>query len=263
MYFNKKSLKKLSLKKLSECIVCGRLPVLELLKAGKRTVNKLIVSKTATGSTISEIICLAKQKGITIYRVPLKKIKKISDFSQGIAADVSPIEYIGLFDLIKKSKKSINPFIVLLDSVKDPHNLGAIIRNCVFFGVDGIIIPKRRAVNVNMTVSKVSAGAVDHISISRVSNINLSIDLLIENGFLIVGTTEKGELLLEKTNLTFPLAIIMGNEGFGLHNLTKKKCDFLISIPQYTNNTINQVSSLNVSSASAIIVYEVTKKRKI
>lgn len=237
-------------------IIYGRNSVLELLKAGKRTVNKVMVSKTARGTAIEEIISLAKKKNIAIHSVPPEKLDKYSDNSQGIAAEVSPMEYIEIDDLIKDSKKKEKPLLVVLDGIEDPHNLGAIIRNCVAFGADGVIIPKWRAAGVNETVSKSSAGAVEHIPISRVTNTNQTIDLLKEEGFWIAGA-ENGGQTLEEAKLPFPLAIIIGSEGFGLHSLTKKNCDFLISIPQE-----NTISSLNASCASAVILYEISKKRK-
>ncbi|MDR3196150.1 MAG: 23S rRNA (guanosine(2251)-2'-O)-methyltransferase RlmB [Endomicrobium sp.] len=251
MYKNRNNRKELSF----ENIIYGRNSVLELLKAGKRAVNKLMVSQTARGSAISEIINLAKHKGIAVHSVPPEKLDRFSERSQGVAVEVSPTEYVELEDLIKQSKRSPKPLLVILDGIEDPHNLGAIIRNCVAFGADGAIIPKWRAVGVNETVSRASSGAVEHISISKVANVNQAIDLLKENNFWIAGA-ENGGQSLEDADLPFPLAVIIGSEGFGLHNLTKKHCDFLISIPQKT-----AISSLNASCASAVILYEFSKKR--
>ncbi|MDR2436950.1 MAG: 23S rRNA (guanosine(2251)-2'-O)-methyltransferase RlmB [Endomicrobium sp.] len=247
---NKNDRKELQL----ENIIYGRNPVLELLKAGKRTVNKLIISQTARGTVISDIIDLAKQKDIAIHSVPPEKLDRFSEQSQGVAVEVSPTKYLDLKDLIKQSKASTKPLLVIIDGIEDPHNLGAIIRNAVAFGADGVIIPKWRAVGVNETVSKASAGAVEHISISKVVNINHSIDLLKENNFWIAGA-ENGGQSLETLDLPFPLAVIIGSEGLGLHHLTRKNCDLLISIPQKST-----ISSLNASCASAVILYEIFKK---
>jgi len=241
----------------SENIVFGRNPVLELLKAGKRTVNKIMIAQTARGAAITDIINLARSKGIAVHNVPPEKLDKFSDNSQGVAAEVSAMEYLEIEEMIEKSKKNAKPLLVLLDGIEDPHNLGAIIRNCVAFGADGVIIPKWRAAGVNETVSKASAGAVEHIAVSRVVNTNQTIELLKENGFWVAGA-ENGGQLLEEAKLPFPLAIVIGSEGFGVHALTKKNCDFLISIPQQ-----NTISSLNASCASAVILYEIFKKRDI
>jgi 23S rRNA (guanosine2251-2'-O)-methyltransferase len=234
-------------------MVYGRNPVLELLKAGKRQINKILISQTARGDAISEIIKLAKTKGIALHNVPPDRLDRFSENSQGIAAEVSAIDYIEIEDLIDTAKKNPNPLLVLLDSIEDPHNLGAIIRNCVAFGAHGVVIPKWRAAGVNDTVSKTSAGAVEHISISRVSNLNQTIDLLKEKGFWIAGA-ENGEKDIRNADLPFPLALIIGSEGSGLHRLVKEKCDYLISIPQK-----NTISSLNASCAAAVILYEITK----
>jgi 23S rRNA (guanosine2251-2'-O)-methyltransferase len=242
----------------SNDIVYGRNPVFELIKAGRRSVNKIIISKTAKGPIISKIISLARQKNITVHNdIPSEKFRKFCQYSQGVIAEVSPIEYIDLIDLIKKSKNSKRQLFVILDSIDNPSNLGAIIRNCVIFNANGIIISKWRTVGINGTVLKSSTGAVEHISISRVANINQAISLLKKHGFWIIGAECNSGQILETVNLSFPLAVIIGSEGFGLHNLVKKNCDFLVSIPQ--NNTI---SSLNVSCASAIILYEIFKKYK-
>ena len=243
-------------KDFSENIVFGRNPVLELLRAGKRTVNKIMVAQTARGNSVTEIINLAKSKGIAIHNVPPEKLDKYSENSQGIAAEVSAMEYVEISDLIALSKKNDKPLLVILDGIEDPHNLGAIIRNCAAFGADGVIIPKWRAAGVNETVAKASAGAIEHIPVSKVVNTNQTIDLLKKQGFWIAGA-ENGGQNLEEAKLPFPLAIIIGSEGFGLHSLTKKNCDFLISIPQ-----TNIISSLNASCASAVILYELSKKRR-
>jgi 23S rRNA (guanosine2251-2'-O)-methyltransferase len=252
MYKNRKNNKEQT-----EDIIYGRNPVLELLKADKRVVNKLMVSHTARGSAISEIIAIAKQKGIAVHNVCPEKLDKFSKYSQGVAVEVSPINYLDLKDLIKIAKQSPKPLLVVLDGIEDPHNLGAIIRNCVVFGADGVIIPKWRAVGVNATVSKTSAGALEHIAISRVSNVNQAICLLKENNFWICGA-ENGGQNLDKMELPLQLAVIIGSEGFGLHSLTKKHCDFLISIPQK-----NTISSLNASCALAVILYGIQVKRNI
>ncbi|MDR3113826.1 MAG: 23S rRNA (guanosine(2251)-2'-O)-methyltransferase RlmB [Endomicrobium sp.] len=238
-------------------IVFGRNPVIELLKAGKRTVNKILLAQTARGTAIDEIVRLAKSKGVALHSVPPEKLDKFGQNSQGVAAEVSAMEYIDIDDLIKKAKLSKNPLLVILDGIEDPHNLGAIIRNCAVFGADGAIIPKWRAAGVNETVAKASAGAIEHIAVSRVVNTNQAIELLKKRGFWIVGAENGGETL-EAAKLPFPLALIIGSEGFGLHSLVKKNCDFLISIPQQ-----NTISSLNASCASAVILYEISKKRQI
>ncbi|MDR1941048.1 MAG: 23S rRNA (guanosine(2251)-2'-O)-methyltransferase RlmB [Endomicrobium sp.] len=240
----------------SENIIYGRNPVLELLRAGKRTVNKIMLAQTARGTAVEEIVKLAKEKGIALHSAPPERFDRFGENSQGVAAEVSATEYVELSDLISLSKKETKfPLLIILDGIEDPHNLGAIIRNCVAFGANGVIIPKWRAAGVNETAAKASAGAVEHIRICKVVNTNQAVDLLKEEGFWIAGA-ENGGQPLQEAKLAFPLVVIIGGEGAGIKNLTKQKCDFLISIPQEKT-----ISSLNASCASAVILHELYKQR--
>ncbi len=233
----------------------GRNAVLEAIKSGKRTINKILISKTAHGSNISEIIKLAKMKGIVINNVPPEKLDKFEqENTQGIVAEVSAISYVELEDLINVVKNKKDGLLLLLDSIEDPHNLGAIIRNAVCFGVDGVIIPKWRSATINETVERTSAGAIEHIKIARVTNSSQAILKLKDNGFWILGA-ENGNNKITDTKIPFPAVLVMGSEGFGIHQKIKEKCDFVITIPQK-----NTISSLNVSCASAVILYEIAKQ---
>ena len=233
----------------------GRNAVLEAIKSGKRTINKILISKTDHGSNISEIIKLAKMKGIVINNVPPEKLDKFEqENTQGIVAEVSAISYVELEDLINVVKNKKDGLLLLLDSIEDPHNLGAIIRNAVCFGVDGVIIPKWRSATINETVERTSAGAIEHIKIARVTNSSQAILKLKDNGFWILGA-ENGNNKITDTKIPFPAVLVMGSEGFGIHQKIKEKCDFVITIPQK-----NTISSLNVSCASAVILYEIAKK---
>ena len=233
----------------------GRNAVIEAIKSGKRTINKILISKTAHGSNISEIIKLAKMKGIVINNVPPEKLDKFEqENTQGIVAEVSAISYVELEDLINVVKNKKDGLLLLLDSIEDPHNLGAIIRNAVCFGVDGVIIPKWRSATINETVERTSAGAIEHIKIARVTNSSQAILKLKDNGFWVLGA-ENGNNKITDTKIPFPAVLVMGSEGFGIHQKIKEKCDFVITIPQK-----NTISSLNVSCASAVILYEIAKK---
>ena len=235
--------------------IFGRNAVLEAIKSGNRTINKILISKTAHGSSISEIIKLAKMKGIVINNVPPEKLDKFEqENTQGVVAEVSSINYVELEDLIDTVKNKQNGLLLLLDSIEDPHNLGAIIRNAVCFGVDGVIIPKWRSATVNETVERTSAGAIEHIKIARVTNSSQAILKLKDNGFWVLGA-ENGNNSITDTKIPFPAVLIMGSEGFGIHQKIKEKCDFVITIPQK-----NTISSLNVSCASAVILYEISKQ---
>lgn len=238
--------------------IFGRNAVLEAIKSGNRTINKILISKTAHGSSISEIIKLAKSNGIVINNVPPEKLDKFEqENTQGVVAEVSATNYVELEDLINVVKNKKNGLLVLLDSIEDPHNLGAIVRNAVCFGADGIILPKWRSATINETVERTSAGAIEHIKIARVTNSSQAILKLKDNGFWILGA-ENGNDNITNTKIPFPAVLVMGSEGFGIHQKIKEKCDFLITIPQK-----NTISSLNVSCASAVILYEIFKQQNI
>ena len=233
----------------------GRNAVLEAIKSGNRTINKIFISKTAHGSSISEIIKLAKAKGIVINNVPPEKLDKFEqENTQGVVAEVSSTNYVELEDLINIVKNKQNGLLLLLDSIEDPHNLGAIIRNAVCFGVDGVIIPKWRSATVNETVERTSAGAIEHIKIARVTNSSQAILKLKDNGFWVLGA-ENGNNSITDTKVPFPAVLVMGSEGFGIHQKIKEHCDLIITIPQKST-----ISSLNVSCASAVILYEIFKQ---
>jgi 23S rRNA (guanosine2251-2'-O)-methyltransferase len=236
--------------------IFGRNPVLEALRSDDVTVNKIIVSKTAQGSAIKEILTLAKLKKIPVHHVPPEKFDAFqNDNNQGVAAETSPLEYLDLYGLIEKTKDERKRVFVVLDSIEDPHNLGAIARNAVAFGASGIVIGKWRSSNITQTVIKTSAGAIEHIPVARVSNIAETVSRLKEEGFMIVGA-ETGGTPLSEIQFSFPLAIVIGSEGEGLQRLIKERCDNIVSIPQ-----TGRISSLNASCASAIVLYEVFKTK--
>lgn len=208
-----------------------------------------------------KIITRAKAKGIVIVEVQKKKLDEMSKSNnhQGVIALVPPFEYVNVEDILEEAKnRKEEPFILILDGIEDPHNLGSIIRTAEAAGVHGIIIPKRRAASVNATVSKTSAGAVEYMKIARVNNINDTIRLLKENGIWICGTDMNTKTLHYDQDYTIPIAIVIGNEGKGMSRLTKENCDFIVKIPM--NGKIN---SLNASVSAGIIIYEVVKSRKM
>jgi 23S rRNA (guanosine2251-2'-O)-methyltransferase len=239
-------------------VICGRNPVRELLRSGRSCVNKVFVSKTSQGQPIKDIIALAKANKVPIYFVPPEKLDAYDiDNNQGVLAFVSPEKYMELDELLVKLKDKQKPFIVILDEIKDPHNLGAITRNAVAFGADAIVLGKWRSCAITDTVVKVSAGASQLIDFARVSNIPETISKLKKEGYWVIGAEEGGNPL-EKEKFGFPLAIVIGSEGEGLHRLIKERCDGLVSIPQ-----TNKISSLNASCAAAIVLYEIFKQKAI
>lgn len=237
----------------------GRNAVIELLESG-RDINKIFISNGEKHGSINKIINMAKQRKVLITEVNKSKLKEMAKTEnyQGVIAIVPPFEYCDVDDIIEEAKKRNEPpFIVILDGIEDPHNLGSIIRTAETAGVHGIIIPKRRAASVNSTVAKVSAGAIEYIKVARVNNLNETIKSLKENGIWICGTDISTNTYYDKQDFTGPIAIIIGNEGFGISRLVKENCDFLVKIPMK-----GKITSLNAAVSAGIVIYEAVKQKK-
>lgn len=236
----------------------GRNAVIELLESG-RDINKIYVSNGEKNGSINKILAMAKQRKVIVSEVNKIKLEQmaLSDNHQGVIAIVPPFEYCSVDDILEYAKlKNEDPFIIILDGIEDPHNLGAIIRTAETAGVHGVIIPKRRAAGVNSTVSKVAAGAVEHMNIARVGNINETIRYLKENDVWVCGTDIDTNKYHYNQDLTGPIAIVIGSEGFGMSKLVKQNCDFLVKIPMK-----GKITSLNASVSAGIVVYEAVRQR--
>ncbi|MBQ2917373.1 MAG: 23S rRNA (guanosine(2251)-2'-O)-methyltransferase RlmB [Clostridia bacterium] len=236
----------------------GRNSVLELLES-ERDINKILIAKGERHGSINKIITIAKQRKIVIAEVERQKLNAISETNnhQGVIAIVPPFNYVEVEDILDEAKaKKEDPFVLILDGIEDPHNLGSIIRTAETAGVHGVIIPKRRAASVNATVSKSSAGAVEHVKIARVNNINETIKYLKEEGLWICGTDGDAKDYYYNQNLKGPIAIVIGSEGLGMSRLVKENCDFLVKIPMK-----GKITSLNASVSAGIVIYEAIKQR--
>ena len=254
--FNKKYDKKEE--KIYDDQIEGRNSVIELLES-KKDINKIFVTKGEMHGSINKILAMAKERNVIIVEKDKKQMAQMAQTPnhQGVIAIVPPFEYCEIEDILENAKiKNEDPFVLILDGIEDPHNLGSIIRTAETAGVHGIIIPKRRAASVNSTVSKVSAGAVEHIKIARVTNISDSIQKLKDNGLWICGTDIDAKNYYYDQDLTGPLGIVIGNEGQGMSEKVKKNCDFLVKIPMK-----GKVTSLNASVSTGIVVYEAVKQR--
>lgn len=241
-----------------EDLVIGRNATLEVLKSD-RTIEALYIAKGQMEGSINAIIALAKEKRVVIKEVDRKKLDSMCDGAvhQGVIVRVTPYTYCELNDILDVAKeKNEDPFIVILDELEDPHNLGSIIRTAELCGVHGIVIPKRRNVGITSTVYKSSVGAIEHVKIAKVTNINVAIDELKEAGIWVYGADIAGEEYSYETDFLGPCAIIIGSEGRGISKLTLKKCDKLVKIPM-----VGKINSLNASVAGGIIMYEVLKGR--
>ena len=237
--------------------IFGINPVKEALK-NKLEVNKLFIAKGKQHNAIHSIVTLAKEMKIPIQEVDRKAIEKRfpNKNHQGVYLTVAEIAYVEVDEILAFAQsKNEEPFLVLLDEIEDPHNLGAIIRNVEAFGAHGIIIPKRRSALATEVVAKASAGAISMVKIARVSNLVQTMADLKSKGVWICGTDLKGQVLHE-ANLSGAIAVVIGNEGKGMRDLVKKSCDFTVTIPMK-----GQINSLNASVATGIILAEVMKTR--
>ena len=236
----------------------GRNAVLELLESDK-DINKIYITKGELKGSINKIIAIANEKKVIIVQKDKKQMDMMAQTEnyQGVIAVVPPYEYSEVEDILEVAKeRNEDPFILILDGIEDTHNLGAIIRTAETAGIHGIIIPKRRAAQVNSTVSKVASGALEYMKIARVNNITDTISKLKDKGIWICGTAIDAEKYYYDQDLKGPLAIVIGNEGKGISDLVKRNCDFLVKIPMK-----GKVTSLNASVSTGIIVYEAVKQK--
>lgn len=237
-------------------LIAGRNAVLEALKSG-RNIDKINIQKTdgRYSGPIRQIISLAKEKKIPVYYSDKAHMDKTPNH-QGVIAMGSDFEYASIDDMLQKAAdRGEKPLLVILDGIEDPHNLGAIMRTAECAGAHGIIIPKRHSVSVNETVLKTSAGAAEYMLCARVTNISNTIDELKEAGLWIYAC-DMGDELVYDQDMTGPMAVVIGSEGFGISRLVKEKCDFVVSIPMS-----GSINSLNASNAAAIIIYEAVRQR--
>ena len=243
---------------LPEDMVAGRNAVMEALK-GSRSVNKLMVANGSTEGSIKEIIAVAKEKGVNIQYWDRSKLDSIARGirHQGVLAQVAPVQYAELEDILQVAKdRNEPPFIVLLDELEDPHNLGAILRTADAAGVHGVLIPKHRSCPLSATVAKTSAGAVEHVPVARVGNLVQTIKKLKQEGLWVAAADMDGKDYYD-TDLTGPLLLIIGSEGQGVGRLVKEQCDFVVRIPM-----VGKINSLNASVAGSILMYEAMKQRR-
>jgi len=241
-----------------EDLIEGRNAVIEALKSD-RTIEYILISKGDMVGSISVVLALAKEKGIVTKEVDRRKLDQMSQTSshQGVIAVVTPYKYFELNDIFNCAKeRGEKPFIIILDEIEDPHNFGSIIRTAEVCGAHGIIIPKRKNVGATPTVYKTSAGAIEHMKIVKVTNINATIEELKERGVWVYGADMEAENYIFDTDLTGAVALVIGSEGRGITKLTKEKCDVLVKIPM-----VGKITSLNASVAGGIIMYEIMKQK--
>jgi 23S rRNA (guanosine2251-2'-O)-methyltransferase len=231
-------------------IIVGKNTVIEAIKA-KRKIYELYIQK----GTNQELQSLANEKHIKMKIHDKQTLKTMVDGGhQGVGALIDDYTYKSLKDVLEIEKE--HKFFVMLDSLEDPHNLGAILRSADAFGVDAVIIPKNRSVKLNATVAKVSTGAIEYVNVVEVTNLSQTIDKLKDQGFWITGTDASATQEIKDIDTDTSLCVVIGSEGKGMHRLVKEKCDYHVKIPM-----IGHVNSLNASVSAGIVIYEVFKKR--
>ena len=237
----------------------GRNAVLELLESG-RDINKILVANGEKHGSIHKILAIAKERKIIVTEMERNKLNQIAQTpnNQGVIAIVPPYDYCEVEDILEEAKrKNEMPFILILDGIEDPHNLGSIIRTAETAGVHGIIIPKRRAVGLTATVAKTSAGAINYTPVAKVTNIAATIESLKKEGLWFVCADMGGETMYN-LNLKGPIGLVIGNEGNGVSRLVKEKCDFVASIPMK-----GDIDSLNASVAAGVMAFEIVRQRSM
>ncbi|MBB5175004.1 23S rRNA (guanosine(2251)-2'-O)-methyltransferase RlmB [Texcoconibacillus texcoconensis] len=238
--------------------IVGKNSVIEALKA-KRPIHKIMLAEGAQRGQVGQVIQLAKEQKVSIQRVPKQKLDQLAgkEHHQGVIANVASYEYSTVDDILAKARnKQEQPFILILDELEDPHNLGAILRTADAVGVHGVIIPKRRSVGLTATVSKASAGAIEYIPVARVTNLSRTMGELKDEGLWFVGTDAKGEQEYREADFDMPIGLVIGSEGKGMSRLVRETCDFLVNIPM-----VGGVTSLNASVAASLLMYEVYRTR--
>jgi len=253
-------------------LIIGRKPVLEALNSDEE-ISQVYLLFGQEGGIINSIRIAAKKKGIKVNQIPYEKFRQItqSKIAQGVAAVKSSFRFFTLHEIIELSKtknhKALSlgeglgeafPLLLILDSIQDTHNVGAILRSADCSGVDGIIITKYNSAPINETVVKTSAGATEHVKIAQVNNLAQTIDELKQNGFWIVGSYLEGAKDYTKVDYKIPIAVIVGNEEKGIRKLTADKCDHLVKIPMK-----GKIQSLNVSVAAGVLLFEILRQRSL
>ena len=241
-------------------IIFGRRPVLEALKAG-HPVEKILIQFGTQRSGISSIYKAAKQHGIPVTQAGRERFRELANEhpTQGVIALVSSKSYVEIDEILEIAKtKNESPFVLILDEIEDPHNLGALIRTAECAAIHGVVIPKHHSAAVNETVMKTSAGAAAHVAVARVSNIAQTVDELKQHNLWIVGADTSAKKTYFDVDYTGPIGIVIGSEGRGIRRLVKERCDFLVNIPLY-----GKVESLNASVAGGLLLFEVARQRNL
>ena len=240
-------------------VLYGLHPVGEAIRSGSRSLDHVIVARERRDDRLERLIELCRTAGIRVSLEPRDQLTRLArtDAHQGVLAVVRERRFLGIEDLLAPSEAGHHRFFLALDGVEDPHNLGALLRTADGAGVDGVILPERRSAPVTATVAKTSAGASEHVRIARVTNLVRALEQMKQRHVWVLGLDERGTPDYTEYDFRSDCVLVLGREGAGLHDLVKKTCDHLLRIPM-----AGQVSSLNVSVAGAIVMYEAMRQRR-
>jgi 23S rRNA (guanosine2251-2'-O)-methyltransferase len=233
--------------------------VREALEAG-RAFDRIVIARGRQDTRVEEIVQMARARNVSVRFEDRSQIDRLADTKehQGIVGLVATRPAGSIEEILEAANAGAEKgLIVLLDGVEDPHNLGAIVRTSLAAGAHGVVIPERRAAGLTDTVARASAGALSHLPVAKVTNLARTMEELKEAGYWLVGLDEEGDREYTEVDFTSPMGIVMGGEGHGLHELTRKRCDFVVKLP-----TVGPVKSLNVSVAAGVVLFEVVRQRK-
>jgi 23S rRNA (guanosine2251-2'-O)-methyltransferase len=240
-------------------VLYGLHPVEEAIRSGSRQLDHVSVARERRDERLERLIELCRTTGIRVSLEPRDQLTRLArtDAHQGVLAVVRERRFLGIEDLLTPKEPGEYKFLLALDGIEDPHNLGALLRTADAAGVDGVVLPERRSAPVTATVAKTSAGASEHVRIARVTNLVRALEQMKQRHVWVIGLDERGSPDYVDFDFRTDCVLVLGREGAGLHDLVKKTCDHLLRIPM-----AGQVSSLNVSVAGAIVMYEAMRQRR-
>jgi 23S rRNA (guanosine2251-2'-O)-methyltransferase len=241
-------------------VVAGPRAVLEVLRAGKRLVHRVILARQGGGATVEAVLHLARERRVPVESRSRDELDRVvrGATHQGVLLEVGPFPYADPETVVAEALRGPKPgFLLVLDGIQDPQNLGAIVRSAEAAGVDGCVIPRDRAAGVGSAAVRASAGATEHLPIAQVTNLAAFLELIKSRGLWVVGTDATGGHDLFTTDLSDPLALVVGGEERGLRHLTKLRCDLIVQIPSH-----GKVASLNASAAAAVCLFEAARQRR-
>lgn len=240
--------------------IVGRNPVMEAILSNTRTIDRIWVAKDNQHPRLQEIIKTAKKKGIPYQRCARNQLDSYHTNHQGVIADISEFQYTDLTVLLDRieKKKDVPAVLIMLDQIQDPRNFGAILRTANATETDGVLIPKNSAVDMTPAVHKAAAGSAEYTPITKVTNLAQTIEILKSEGVWVIGASDDAEQTYTSADFTVPICLVLGNEGQGIRHLVKQKCDYMVHLPM-----LGQISSLNVSVAAGVLLYEVVRQRSV